>query len=320
VIRSRREDELPGALVGAANCGRCGAPIERRGPSCAVCGVTLLAAAPGTALGTYSGLLGGVAPAVPLRRRLAALIDAVAVAIPIIVGIGLLAGGLDAAGLLVVLAGVAGAAAQVLLLTARGRSLGRRLLGLRTVDDLTALPVTAAPALAALMTVGSARGAVTADLRRGRDPLASGLLPLETEALGAEIAQARGRRRAEPAATARATTRTATVVLALDSGVRLEVSGSLLIGRTPVNPEGSEHPVYAWPDLNRSLSKTHALLEWAGDVLWVTDLQSANGTRLVGPDERIQPLLPGLPGPAGPGWTVWFGDHSLVVHSGPVEL
>jgi hypothetical protein len=312
---------MPGALVGAANCGRCGAPIERRGPTCTTCGVTLLTVAPGTALGTYSGLLGGVAPAVPLRRRLAALIDGLLLVVPLVVGVALLASGdAPAAGLLVLVTTIAIAVVQLLLLVARGRSLGRRLLGLRTVDDLTALPVTEAPALAGLMTIGSARGAVTADLRRGRDPLASGVAALEPEALGAEMTQSRGRRRAQPAVAARATTRTATVVLALDSGVRLEVSGTLLIGRAPLNPEGSDHPVYAWADLNRSLAKTHALLEWTGDVLWVTDLQSATGTRLVGPDERIQPLLPGLRGPAGPGWTVWFGDHSLVVHSGPVEL
>ena len=310
---------MPEALVGAASCGRCGAPIERRVSACAVCGVTLLAAAPGSALGTYSGLLGGVAPALPARRRLAGLIDGLAVVIPGALGLGLVAARFET-GFVVLAAALVVLAAQVAALTARGRSLGRRLLGLRTVDDLTALPVTDPLAVARLMTVGAARGAMTADLRQGRDPLTSGLPALEAEALGAEISQPRGRRRAEPAASARALTRTATAVLDLDSGVRLEIAGTLLIGRTPQNTEGSDHPVYAWPDLSRSLSKTHALLEWTGDLLWVTDLQSASGSRLVGPDGRVQPLLPGLRGPAGPGWTVWFGDHSLVVHSGPVEL
>lgn len=311
---------MPGALVGAASCGRCGAPIERRGPSCAVCGVTLLAAAPGSALGTYSGMLGGVVPAAPVRRRLATAIDLVLALALVGSAVVLLANAQPASGLLALLVAVVLLTAQGAALGGRGRTIGRRLLGLRSVDDLTALPVGEPLALAGLLVLGGARGTVTADLRLGRDPLASGVSALEPEALGAEMTQPRGRRRAETATAGRATVRTATVVLALDSGVRLELADSLLIGRTPVNPEGAEHGLYAWPDLGRSLSKTHALLEWAGDVLWVTDLHSANGTRLESPDGGVQPLLPGLRGPAGPGYTVWLGDHSLVVHAGPVEL
>ncbi len=32
-------------------------------------------------------------------------------------------------------------------------------------------------------------------------------------------------------------------------------------------------PVFQWPDLSRTLSKSHARLEWDGHRAWVTDLR-----------------------------------------------
>lgn len=310
---------MPGALVGAATCGRCGAPVQTRSSSCPACGIALLDAAPGAALGTYSGLLAGVAPASPVRRRLAPALDLVLLALLLIPGIVLLTTQARAAGAFLLVAAVALVLLQLGALASRGRTVGRRMLRLRSVDDLTGMPVRSGLTLLRHLLLGGAPGTLTADLAAGRDPLDTGLEPLEADALGAEITRSKGRRRAEPVP-AGSSARTRTVVLALDSGVRLEVETSLLLGRTPVNPDGAEHPVYAWPDLSRSMSKTHALLEWDGSILWVTDLDSSNGTRLVGPDDRVQPLVAGLRGPAGPGWTVRFGDRSLVVHAGPVEL
>ena len=314
---------MPAALLGAVSCGRCGASIDRRGASCANCGVTLLDAASGAALGTYSGLLAGVAPVTPTRRRLAALVDAAAVLVPVLAGVGAAVAGLPNVAVPLVLIGVAVLAVQTVLLARRGRSIARRIFELRSVDDLTGMPVHRPRALAGLLTVGSARGTLTADFRLGRDPLRSGVVPLEADALGAEVTRPRGRRRAtkDPLSGLGGIpdARIATVVLVLDSGTRIEVESSMLIGRTPTNPEGESHPVYALPDLSRSLSKTHALVEWTGTVLWVTDLHSANGTRLIGPDGAIQPLVPGLRGPAGLGWTIQLGDRSFVVHAGSVS-
>ena len=99
----------------------------------------------------------------------------------------------------------------------------------------------------------------------------------------------------------------------LDSGSRLEVSTSLLIGRAPANKEGEEHPLFAWPDLSRSVSKSHALIEWSGTVLWVTDLHSSNGTTLVSPTGERQLLVPGLRGAATAGWTIELGERTLEV-------
>lgn len=315
---------MPAALVGAVSCGRCGAGNDQRARSCANCGVTLLDAASGAALGTYSGLLAGVAPAAPARRRLAVLIDGAATLLPLVAGLTAVGLGATETGAVLVLIGLAVLAVQGFALATRGRSLARRILGLRSIDDLTGLPVRRPRALLGQLLVGSARGTLTADFRVGRDPLRSAMPPLEADALGAEVTRPKGRRRAgkDPLTGSVAHPDggpVASVVLVLDSGVRLEVGTTLLVGRTPVNPEGQDHALYAWPDLSRSLSKTHALVEWTGTVLWVTDLHSSNGTRLLGPDGGLQPLVPGLRGPAGLGWTVQFGDRSLVVHAGSAE-
>jgi hypothetical protein len=76
-----------------------------------------------------------------------------------------------------------------------------------------------------------------------------------------------------------------------------------------------EHPALGLADLSRTLSKTHALLEWSGQVLWVTDLHSANGSVLISPDGERRPLVPGIRGAAAVGWTVQCGARSFTVHA-----
>jgi hypothetical protein len=117
------------------------------------------------------------------------------------------------------------------------------------------------------------------------------------------------------------------VVIVFDTGRRQVISTSLLIGRSPEGVRGSEHrgsprtegeqPMLALADLSRTLSKTHALLEWSGSVLWVTDLHSANGSVLISPDGESRPLVPGIRGAAAIGWTVKCGSRSFTVHAVP---
>ena len=99
---------------------------------------------------------------------------------------------------------------------------------------------------------------------------------------------------------------------------------TLLIGRSPENTSGLsrrdprrpgvDHPLLGLADLSRTLSKTHALLEWSGTALFVTDLQSASGSVLVSPAGDRRPLVPGVPGAAAIGWTVQCGARSFTVH------
>lgn len=312
---------MPAALVGVASCGRCGAATLPKQSHCLDCGMTLLDASPASVLGGYTGVLAGLSPLSPSARRRPQIADLALVALPLVAGVVLLLADRSGLGVALLLLGVAVLVADAVLLFARGRSLARFALRLRTVDDLTATPVRGGRALLGAALLGYSRGTLTADLRRGRDPLASALPALAPDDLGADAARPARRRRLEPApvASSRRTASSASVVLLLDTGGRLEVTGGVLIGRTPQNPEGAEHTRYAWPDLSRTLSKTHALLEWNGATLWVTDLNSTNGTRLVEPDGREHPLVPGLPGAAAPGWTVRLGDRSFVVRAGTVN-
>ncbi|MEZ3162009.1 hypothetical protein AB1K54_15950 [Microbacterium sp. BWT-B31] len=63
-----------------------------------------------------------------------------------------------------------------------------------------------------------------------------------------------------PVATVTATRLRAPVV-ELDSGQRIQVEGVLVIGRDPQTPADLPAHLYRWPDLSRTLSKSHARLE-----------------------------------------------------------
>lgn len=312
---------MVGAFLGTVTCGRCGAALDasRARAFCPTCETRRIPAASGSALAGYSGLLSGVQTAHPVRKRLALAIDLA----PIAVGVVVIVASIErnaavASG--AALATVLYLVVHVAIWRVRGRSLGRMLLHLRTVDDLTGAPPRfARNGVSSVPVIGLRHDLVTADLARGRDPLAAALAPV---AVGALASPASGR---DPAAVAftdprRPAERSPSVVLVLDTGERLSMESTLLVGRFPVGTADDPHPAFAWPDLSRSLSKTHALLEWSGSVLWVTDLQSANGSALVGPDGIRQPLVPGLRAPAAPGWTVELGERRFEIHpSGVLE-
>jgi hypothetical protein len=285
--------------------------------------VRLVAAAPGTAIGTYSGLLVGVQIATPSRRRLALAVDAlplvallVALALQILPRQGRPSDAEVVVAVVTVLAVVLYCVLHSVLLSVAGRSLGRWLLRLRTVDDLTGEPRGLFSRLGGVRSLR--RNTVTVDLTRGRDPLR---MPQQASTRSLAVATS-GLVSAGPASSGGAgepavfepSPASPSVSLVLDSGERLEVESSVLVGRAPANREGEEHPLFAWPDLGRSLTKTHALLEWSGTVLWVTDMDSTNGSSLVAPDGTLQPLVPGLRGPAAPGYTIRLGERSLEVH------
>jgi hypothetical protein len=225
---------------------------------------------------------------------------------------------------LIILSSIVFVVAQALLFVRRGRTLGRLVLGLRTVDDLTGNPVGFRKIMARLITSHRIRRTVTADLARGRDPLTSALPRLP----GAALADGMGE--AVVAATGQGAAALPTsdaVAIVFDTGRRQVIHASLLIGRSPednraaeqrgATPAAGELLVLALADLSRTLSKTHALLEWSGSVLWVTDLHSANGSVLVSPDGERRPLVPGIRGPAAVGWTVECGNRSFSVQAVP---
>ncbi|WEO77910.1 FHA domain-containing protein [Cryobacterium sp. SO2] len=312
------------ALIGAISCGRCGAPLIPANAYCTRCGVLSVVAAPGAALGPYSGMLGGVVTASATRRYWSVAIDLAPAAILAGGAVAVAAGSPDRAtgGLFAAVLGVllVFGCSQLLLLLGTGRTLGRWLLGLRTVDDLSGSPVGARRLLSAMVDLIGSRSTMTADLRRGRDPHAPARNPLGTAQLAQVSAQSGAPTRREGRRRMLATdaddgyapqARIAPfVTIVLDNDQSQQVDTSLLIGRRPDNRTGDEvHPLFAWTDLSRTMSKSHALVTWSGTLLWVTDLGSANGTTLVTYSGERRPLLPGQPTAAAPGWRVELGDR-----------
>ena len=315
---------MPGALVGVASCARCGKLQTAAGVLCQSCGTVLTPAARGSVLGTYTPLLAGVARASAVRGYVAVLIDVLPLAVAAAFAAVAAAADEFRTVALIILLSVVFVVAQALLFVRRGRSLGRLVLRLRTVDDLTGNPVGFRKIMARLITSHRIRRTVTADLARGRDPLTSALPPLSGSALAEGIDEAVF---AASGQGATALPTSDSVAIVFDTGRRQVIHASLLIGRSPENnrvaeqrgatPATGELPLLALADLSRTLSKTHALLEWSGSVLWVTDLHSANGSVLISPDGERRPLVPGIRGPAAIGWTVECGNRSFSVHAVP---
>ncbi|HZL74869.1 MAG TPA: RDD family protein [Propionibacteriaceae bacterium] len=275
-------------------------------------------------MGTYTPLLAGVARASAVRGYVAVLIDVLPLAVAAAFAAVAAAADEFRTVALIILLSVVFVVAQALLFVRRGRSLGRLVLRLRTVDDLTGNPVGFRKIMARLITSHRVRRTVTADLARGRDPLTSALPPLPGSALAEGIDEAVF---AASGQGATALPTSDSVAIVFDTGRRQVIHASLLIGRSPENnrvaeqrgatPATGELPLLALADLSRTLSKTHALLEWSGSVLWVTDLHSANGSVLISPDGERRPLVPGIRGPAAIGWTVECGNRSFSVHAVP---
>ncbi|MBK8447640.1 MAG: FHA domain-containing protein [Micropruina sp.] len=233
------------------------------------------------------------------RALLATLMDVLAALVPLLAVPLLgrtrlpLACAWTSAGVLVILV----AAALIADLCRTGRTPGRRLLGVRTVAAATGLP----PTLREVVR----RQLSTADLRAGRDPLRlvpAGARPLEPAGwTGWRQSAADG---------------TGQWQLLLDNGVQVALTGSSLVGRDPTNEPGQSHQLLAVPDLTRSISRVHALLEPDADCVWLTDTGATNGTRAATPSaaggtviERW--LRPGERVAVRAGSTIHLGDRAL---------
>lgn len=77
--------------------------------------------------------------------------------------------------------------------------------------------------------------------------------------------------------------------LVVDDGTTHTVQHAALIGRDPTVPLDPRHALVAIPDLTRTISKVHVIIEIGRDGLSVTDLDSSNGTYVEGTDA---PLIP----------------------------
>lgn len=97
--------------------------------------------------------------------------------------------------------------------------------------------------------------------------------------------------------------------LTLPDGATFAVIGATVVGRRPSAP--ASHPdatVLTLPDPQKMLSKTHALIEVETEAVWITDLDSTNGTDLVSPDGTVSPLTPRERSRVVDGQTLSFGE------------
>ncbi len=105
--------------------------------------------------------------------------------------------------------------------------------------------------------------------------------------------------------------------LVIDGRESVAVGGPLYLGRSPIATAG--HPqasVFAVDDAAKSVSKTHALLELDGGVLWVSDLDSTNGVWVVPAGEDAREVLPGTRAEVPAGADLQLGDLVIQVECG----
>ncbi|QNE47445.1 FHA domain-containing protein [Glaciihabitans sp. INWT7] len=102
--------------------------------------------------------------------------------------------------------------------------------------------------------------------------------------------------------------------IVLPTGQSVPVASAVIIGRDPVANA-------AWPaaallpalDPAKSLSKTHALLELEGGILWVHDLDSTNGVFVVAPGMDVVQVDPGTRVLVPDGAEVELGEFIVTV-------
>jgi len=332
---------MPSALVGSLSCARCSRILASGERFCTRCGAPQVRAATGAATSTAAGLLTGVVPANATRRRTVVVVDLLATILPAVaVAVAVATASTGPTTWIVAAVGVAALVLVVqLVATVRsGRTVGLAVCRARRVDVLTALPPSVLTAVRATLAPWSGPSTITADLRRGRDPLTPARAPLDRQELGPAVVPAapaptEGRRaaRARPPAggpeisahgattTRRGDRRDATrlldVRLVPTTGDTIVVRGTLLVGRRPES-NSPDVTVLALPDIARTLSRNHAVLEWTDELLWVTDLHTTNGTTITSPEGTVQPLVPGQRTAAAPGWRVELGERSYTVTAG----
>ncbi|GGH42212.1 FHA domain-containing protein [Microbacterium album] len=105
--------------------------------------------------------------------------------------------------------------------------------------------------------------------------------------------------------------------LHFSDGQRIAADAPLVFGRAPVAPES--HPQARALPVNdpwKSISKTHALLDVRGGMLWVTDLQSTNGTSVTNLVGEATECPAGVAMPVGDGWAVTAGQITITARLG----
>lgn len=162
-----------------------------------------------------------------------------------------------------------------------GTSVGHAVAGLRSIDLISGLPS---------FRLHARRETVFRS--RANDPFA--LFPQKIAGVGVLRTPVRTR------------PRFARMRLIVDDGTVHTVAHSAIIGRDP-SPD-SPHAVVSVPDITRTISREHVLVEITSEGVAVTDLRAANRTWVLG--ER-DPLIAEQPTPVPWGSTLLLGDRRI---------
>jgi hypothetical protein len=102
--------------------------------------------------------------------------------------------------------------------------------------------------------------------------------------------------------------RPTTFGLRFSTGVSIDLTDQVLVGRNPVSAAANEGILgLVVDDDERSVSRVHVHFQVIGDELWVTDRGSGNGTRIERGGRTIV-CAGGTPTPAHAGDRIWVGS------------
>jgi hypothetical protein len=105
--------------------------------------------------------------------------------------------------------------------------------------------------------------------------------------------------------------------LELPDGSVLPLDNGLIVGRDPQHQEGYGVTERArLHDVERSVSKTHAILGISEGRIWVLDLNSTNGTVLIADDGTETLCVPEVATPLPANTAVRFGEYRVRVAVG----
>lgn len=105
-----------------------------------------------------------------------------------------------------------------------------------------------------------------------------------------------------------------TATLTFSTGAIAQIRATTLIGRRPhLEPGEDTTELLSIDDDSRTISKTHARLEWVDGQLWITDRYSANGTSAQRSGEHSVELAAGQSHPLHAGDIVRLGEVSFTV-------
>lgn len=96
------------------------------------------------------------------------------------------------------------------------------------------------------------------------------------------------------------------------NGVHLDIPSRALLGRRPTSSDPNDVLVRV-PDTTGTISRTHALLEIASGRMWVTDLESTNGTEILTEDGAVKRLEAGARTEIAFGTRIFLGSTAISV-------